>query len=671
MQQTHIEKIQKLTAQLNNWRHEYYNLNAPTVTDAVYDRHIDELERLEQESGFSMSNSPTQSVGYKIVDGLGKAVHAAPLLSLKKTKDMNDILRFIGSHQVLVMQKLDGLTVKLEYNGGALIQASTRGDGETGEVITHNVSAIEGIPAKIPYQQRLTIVGEAYITKPVFESLRDILHDSSGNTYKNARNMAAGSVRCYDAGACAGRGVVFSPFSVIEGLGEDKETSMSKSMKLKELERLGFSPCKYFLSDKTVSELTISDIVANLRNMAERDGIPIDGIVVTYDGIPYSMSCGRTGHHFTDGIAFKFEDELYETILRGIEWKPSRSGELSPVALFDTVEIDGCDVSRASLHNLTYIHDLELVLGCRILVSKRNMIIPHVEENLDRGLFNARALIPAYCPCCSEPTRVHKSGKQNNRVIQILRCDNLGCSTQRLRQFVHFVSKKAMDIEGLSEATLAKLIDRGWLREFTDIYHIDRHAHELIRVEGFGVKSLQKLWASIQRSRNTTFERFVIALDIPMIGKTASRELCRYFNNSLNAFIAAVDSGFDFAVLSGFGEVMDQNIHIWFEIEENRKLWKEMRKIMSIQNNSAMTAAAADNPFAGRTIVVTGKLEHFTRQSINAKIEELGGKAGSAVSKNTDFLIAGDKSGSKLNKAREHGIRVLTEQQFLRMAESA
>jgi len=665
MAQSSVERIRELTARLNQWRHEYYNLNAPTVSDAVYDRHFDELQRLEKNIGVTMSNSPTQTVGYEVVDGLEKTTHKIPLLSLEKTKQIDDLMRFIGAHQVLLMQKLDGLTVKLEYENGSLIRASTRGNGDEGEVITHNARAIEGIPGWIPYLQRLVVVGEAYITKPTFERLKDTLRDSAGNSYKNARNMAAGAVRNYNAGDCAGRGVVFAPFSVLEGLDEDPKTAVSKFLKLKTLLQLGFSPCKFYMQKPKSTDREIGDSISELQVSAKTEGIPIDGIVITYNDIPFSLSRGRTGHHYKDGMAFKFEDDLYETVLRSIEWQPSRSGELSPVALLEPVEIDGCEISRASLHNLTFIRELELMPGCRVLISKRNMIIPHVEDNLDRGRFNAMELYPLQCPCCGQPTRIDTSG-----AAETLHCDNSGCDIQILRNYIHFVGKKAMDIEGLSAATLIRFINKGWLNNFTDIYRLDRYAQEITTLSGFGEKSWQRLWDAIQRSRNTTFERFVVAMDISMIGRTASRELGRYFNGSLEAFESAVIDGFDFTQLNDFGEVLNRNIYDWFASEDNRELWKELQKMTTIENKNT-ASVSADNPFAGRTIVVTGKLEHFTRDSINTKIMSLGATAGSAVSKNTDYLICGAKAGSKLDKARSLGVKVLSEKEFLEMAESA
>ena len=672
MEQTSTERIRELVAKLNQWRHEYYNLNAPTVSDEVYNRLYDELERLEQNTGILMSNSPTQTVGYEVVDGLEKTAHSIPLLSLEKTKDIGNLIRLIGSQQVLLMHKLDGLTVKLEYENGLLIRASTRGNGDEGEIITHNARAIDGIPAWIPYLERLVVVGEAYITKPTFEKLRETLRDSSGNSYKNARNMAAGSIRCYDAGACAGRGLSFSPFGVLEGLYEEAETAASKYLKLHALARLGFSPCRFIKPDVNSPEQIISNIISNLQKFAEAEGLPIDGIVVTYDNIPFSLAQGRTGHHYKDGIAYKFADDLYETVLQDIEWTPSRFGELSPVAIFDPVEIDGCEISRASLHNLTFITELELMPGCRILISKRNMIIPHIEENLDRGGFNAAELFPTHCPCCELPTIIKEGKGDKGRAVRVLSCNNPCCANQILRKFVHFVGKKAMDIEGLSEATLEKFISMGWLNDFTDIYRLGNYEFEITSMEGFGKKSWQRLQDAIQRSRITTFERYLVAMDIPLIGRTASKILGRYFSDDLDDFESAVTDGFDFTEIEGFGEVLDGNIHAWFGAQENITLWKELQKMVTVEKKEAPAATeGAGNPFAGRTIVVTGKLIHFTRGSINARIEALGAKAGSAVSKNTDYLVCGENAGSKLDKAQALGVPVLSEQEFLNMSEGA
>lgn len=670
MENTTVERLRELTSLLNQYRDEYYNKNAPSVSDEVYDRLFDELVNAEEETGIMMANSPTQTVGYPVVSSLEKTTHVIPLLSLDKTKSIEELHQFMGKQQVMLMLKLDGLTVKLTYENGNLVEASTRGDGDVGEVITHNICGITGIPMQLPYKDRLVVTGEAFIRPSDFEELRNTLVDSSGKPYKNGRNLAAGSVRQLSAAECRGRKVTYMPFQVLEGFSELE----SKSKKLKELVPLGFQTCKYFLTKKDW-ELTVDDLeggIAKLKEFAEDNDIPIDGIVMTYNDIAYSKSCGRTGHHYKDGMAFKFEDDLFESRLNYIEWTPTRSGEIAPVAVFDTVEIDGCEVSRASLHNLSFIEELELMPGNRILVSKRNMIIPHVEENLDRGGFSLEELIPKTCPCCGQSTRIHENagtgGKE--KAIRTLFCDNPACETRRLRQFVHFVGKKAMNIEGLSEATLEKFIGRGWIHSYMDIYRLNEYREEIIQMEGFGEKSWQRLWNAIQDSRNTTFERYLIAMDIPMIGNTASRALCRLFNGNLAVFETAVHLGFDFTQLPDFGETLHNNIHEWFQDEENLYVWEELQKMMNIQSPAVAEPAAEvrENPFIGLTIVVTGKVEPYTRNEINAKIESLGARAGSSVSSKTDYLICGEKAGSKLEKARSLGVKVLTPAEFFRMA---
>lgn len=662
-----LQRIRELTDRLNLYRHEYYNLSAPTVSDAAYDRLFDELAALERQTGITMADSPTQTVGYTAVSSLEKTRHPIPLLSLDKTKSVDELMRFSGGRELLLMLKLDGLTVKLTYENGELQEAATRGDGSEGEVITHNARTFRGVPLRIPYQNRLVVTGEAFIHKKDFDVLKENLLDSTGKPYRNARNLASGSVRLLDGAACKERRISFIPFNVLEGFDEMPAAQNNKNEKLYQLHELGFSLCSSYLTLGAYTRDGIAAMMEQLKREAEEQDIPIDGIVATFNDVAYSKTCGRTGHHYKDGMAFKFADDYYETVLQTIEWTPSRTGEISPVAVFDMVEIDGCEVSRASLHNLSFIKGLELMPGCRILVSKRNMIIPQVEDNLDRGSFDAGSLFPKVCPCCKEPTRIHVS-RTDKRVTETLCCDNLYCETRRLRQFVHFVSKKAMDIEGLSEATLEKFIGRGWLHSFMDIYRLDEHLAEIVKMDGFGEKSWQRLWDAIQASRNTTFERYLIAMDIPMIGNTASRELCRAFNGSLTSFEAAIDSSYDFTQLADFGDTLHNNIHNWFRDEENRYLWEELQMTMNIEKTVAMPTISQDSPFAGKTIVVTGKVEPYTRDGINAKIASLGAHPSSSVSKNTDYLVCGEKAGSKLQKAQSLGVTVLSPAQFFQMA---
>ena len=421
-----------------------------------------------------------------------------------------------------------------------------------------------------------------------------------------------------------------------------------------------------------ITEAQLEAQIKSLTDLAAISDIPIDGMVLRFDGLAYSQSLGRTGHHYNDGIAFKFEDDMYETIFRSIEWQTGRSGEIAPIALFDTVEIDGCEVSRASLHNLSFIKNLELYPGCRILVSKRNMIIPHVEENLDRDCYAREKVAPARCPCCGHPTRIHTTRNTVNgeeKVTAALFCDNEQCEARKLRKFVHFASQKAMNIVGLSEAILEKFIGKGWLHSYMDIFFLDKHRSEIVQMEGFGVRSWQNLWDAIQHSRITTFEQYLTAMDIPMVGSTASKAICQRFRGNLAEFETAVCQSFDFTQLPDFGETLHRNIHQWFHSEENWTIWTELRRLVCIKTyQPPAVGAGMSSPFVGKTLVVTGKVEPYTRDGINAKIESLGAHAGSSVSSKTDYLICGENAGSKLAKAQKLGIKILSPDKFLRMA---
>ncbi len=667
MAQTDIERLHELVPLLNRYRHEYYNLNAPTVSDAEYDRLYDELVSLQTKTNIYMAYSPTMEPGYPPVSSLEKTQHPIPLLSLDKVKTVPEMIAFQQNKQLMLMLKLDGLTVKLVYENCCLQEASTRGDGDTGEVITHNAYSILGIPAMVNYQGRLVVTGEAFITPSDFEALKTKVVDHEGNPYKNARNLAAGSARVLDPKKCRERRVRFQAFNVLEGF----EELPTKSQRLHQLPALGFHVCKFFTTKRPLDAEQMEKGIQQLRDYAMENDIPIDGIVATYNDVAFSKACGRTRHHYKDGMAFKFEDGQHETVLREIEWNPSRFGEITPVAIFDPVEIDGCEVSRATLSNLTIIEELELMPGCRILVSKRNMIIPHVEGNLDRGKFNMTQVMSGVCPCCGEPTRIHESEPdKDGRIVKTLHCDNPDCDTRHLRKFMHFVSDKAMDIEQLGEETLEKLIGRGWLHTYMDIYQLDQHRKQIIAMDGFGEKKWQRIWDAIQKSRDTTFERFLVSMDIPMIGRTASKALAKQFC-SLEAFEEAVECGFEFSALPGFGDTLHENIYAWFWNEENYCMWFEMKELVNIQEPPATASVVMQNPFAGKTIVVTGKVEPYTRDEIHSFIESLGAHAGSSVSSKTNYLICGERAGSKLEKARSLGVKVLTPDQFYSMANAA
>ena len=608
-----------------------------------------------------MGNSPTKTVGYPALSRLEKTRHEIPLLSLDKTKSSMVLLNFMGEQQVMLMLKLDGLTVKLTYENGELLEAATRGDGDEGEIITHNTRAISGIPSHITYKERLVVTGEGFIRPSDFEELKTSLQDSSGKPYKNGRNLAAGSIRLMDAKTCRERRLVFMPFGVLEGFPH----LTRKSDKLRELRALGFQPCKYLVTKQKLTLENVEAGIYQLRQYATDKDIPIDGIVVSFNDIAYAQSCGRTGHHYKDGLAYKFEDDLHESLLQYIEWTPGRTGEIAPVAVFTPVEIDGCEVSRASLHNLSFIEDLELMAGNRILVSKRNMIIPHIEDNLDRGRYTD--ITPPVCPCCGSKTRTYSRKTSDGRTVETLHCDNPQCDSQITRRFVHFASKKAMNIEGLSEATLEKFLNLGYLHSFQDIYHLEEHREDIVALDGYGEKSFDRLWESINASRRTSFVRYLVSMDIPMIGRTKSRILDTVFSGNLTAFEQAAVGDYDFTQLEDFGEILNHNIHSWFADEANLDLWKNLQNEFTFEQRKEETIMTKENKFTGCTIVATGKLEHFTRDGINDKILELGAKPGSSVTKKTDYLICGEKAGSKLAKAQSLGIPILTEAEFLEM----
>ena len=659
-------KVTELVTKLNRYRHEYYNLAAPSVPDAVYDHLFDELQELEKKTGIILSNSPTQTVGAAPVSSLKKVRHPIPLLSLDKTKQMEELLEMAGRSDSLLMLKLDGLTVKICYENGRLVEASTRGDGETGELVTHNIPAFYNVPVSIPHKGRLVVTGEGIIHQEDFERLREETAD--GKETGNARNLVAGSIRLLDPAACRKRHIHFYAFNVIEGMEGFGKIADSCGKLLEAMRSLGFEVCPFLPLTTKVSVEELEKGICGLRDTADVKGLPIDGMVLRYDSLSYSRGCGRTGHHYKDGIAYKFEDEVQETVFRSVEWTPGRSGEIAPVAVFDAVEIDGCRVSRASLHNVSFTRDLELHPGCRILVSKRNMIIPHIEDNLDRGHYE-KGMIPEKCPCSGKPVRNYVRKGSGGRIIETLHCDNTDCRNQLLRKLVHFAGKKAMDISGISEAVIDRFIEKGLLHTCQDFYHLDRYREEIIRMEGFGERSYENLQESIEKSRHTTFVRYVVAMDISLIGRTAGRALDSFFKGNLQELAKAAVDCFDFTSLPDFGEKMSRSIWEWFHNWDNLRLWKTLQKEFHFdeREEGSMKNRTENNPFAGCTVVATGKLEHFTRDGINSRITSLGATAGSSVTRKTDYLICGEKPGSKLAKARELGIPVLTEQQFLDM----
>lgn len=668
-----VKRIHELVKQLNEYRDAYYNRAESLVVDSEYDRLFDELKALETDTGVVLMNSPTSTVGYDVKSKLEKVSHDIPLLSLDKTKDVDELVKFMGNHKCLLMYKYDGLTVELIYNDGKLIQASTRGDGYTGEDITHNAKTFKNIPLTIPYNGFLRVVGEAIIHKHDFQKINDNL-PAGEKPYANARNLAAGSVRQLDSTVCDTRNIHFMLWDVLEGL-DDLPTlddlfpaSDSRRTKFFACERLGFELpyiC-YFEQNSSANNCSfiIQDAIEHMRDQAIEKGIPIDGMVMKYDSISYSKQKGGTSHHNNDGIAFKFEDETAETVLREIEWSMGRTGQLTPVAIFDPIELDGTIVTRASVHNLSYIKDYDLNIGDKLKVYKANMIIPQILENIsatERGTKHG-VQYPDACPVCGGSIRV----EQVNDTESVY-CDNPKCNGKKLGKFSHYVSKPAMNIDGLSEATLEKFINNGWLTDFTDLYHLNRYDKEIMRMEGFGKRSYDKLMTAIEASKSTTLTRLLISLGIPYIGKTASKAISNYCAGDPYKFIELINDDFNWMQLEDFGEVMSASLKDWFSDDDNFKLYHCIVGHLNIQIEKVITTPVADNPFNGKTVVATGSLQNFTRDGIGKKLEELGAKVGSSVSKKTDYVIAGEKAGSKLTKAKELGVPVLTETEFMAM----
>lgn len=656
---THNERMKYLVDKLNEYRHLYYNCNDPVVSDEVYDRMYDELKALEKETDIVYSNSPTSTVGWKPVSELKQIHHPIPLLSLDKQKNIDEIIKFIKKADSSLMYKLDGLTVRLDYENGELVAAGTRGDGEVGEDITHNIPAFLNVPLKISHKDRLSVSGEAFIFRDKFDEMNKLLPDEK--KYKGPRNLAAGTVRAFEPRLCRERGVNFYAFNVLEGF----EGITSKLERLDMLEELGFSVCRRMMLKKDIDAKQLEDLFDEMKAEAERAKFPIDGMVIQYDDVAFSKSLGHTGHHYRDGYAYKYEDDLYETTLREIIWNTSRSGMLAPVAVFDVVEIEG-SITHATLHNVTYIKQLQLNIGDRILISKRNMIIPAVEGNLD--MHTGTISFPEYCPSCGAKTQIRITVDSDGKKTERLYCTNKNCGSAELKQLIHYADKDSMDIEGLSEGTLGKLKNAGFLSDIADLYNLSEHHDEIVKMDGFGEQSYQKMIDSIEKSRNIPFNRFLRAIDIPMIGRHASKTISEHFDGSIEKFEDALfaDEPYDFTQLDKIGYIMCQSIYDWFDNEENLIMWNKLKELMNFEvKNKEETVMS--KKLDGKTVVVTGTVEGYTRNEMSALIISHGGIPGDSVTKKTDFLVIASKPGaSKVNKAAQLGTKTMSADEFMR-----
>lgn len=661
---TKIQRIKELVSMLNKCRDAYYNKQTSIISDFEYDNLFDELKNLEEQTGVVFANSPTETVGYEVKSELKKVKHSHPMLSLNKTKDVEELKKFAGTQDCVLSLKMDGLTILLTYDNGKLIQAETRGSGEEGEIITHNAKVFENIPLQIDYKDRLEIEGEAIITFDDFEKINAMI-ENQDERYKNPRNLASGSVRQLDSNIAAQRHIKFVAWKVpTEIIGIHYNNSFLH--RLKEVNNLGFDVVPLLTyANGTYDEEHINEMIESLKNHANSLGYPIDGLVMTYNDIDYGESLGSTGHHPRHSIAFKFYDEEVETTLKDIEWTMGKTGILTPTAIFKSVEIDGTTVERASLHNISIMNEIlgeTPHVGQKITVYKANQIIPQV-LNADKNYYGIQDLIldiPTKCPVCGESTEI----RQDNN-SQVLVCTNEDCKGKLLGKLTHFVSKNAMNIDGLSEATLEKFIELEWLTCFGDVYNLDVYKEEMEKLDGFGKRSTKKLLESIEKSTNTTLDRFINALSIPMIGKSASKTISKHFNGDINKFIDALDNGYNWTMLDDFGSAMCNSMR-HFGVYHS-KMVKELAKYMEFQPN---TVANTSTTLVGKTFVITGSLNTFANRDVaKEKIESLGGKVAGSVSSKTSYLVNNDISSTsgKNKKAKELGVPIITEEELLNM----
>lgn len=631
-------RIEYLVEELNKHT-ELYDKGIPEISDKEWDDMYFELVALERERKYVLPNSPTQKVNYTVVNELQKVTHNHPMLSLDKTKDINEIKSFVGSKDWIAMLKMDGLTCSLLYEGGRLVRAETRGDGEIGEDITHNAMTVPSIPKRISYTGTLVVDGEIICKLNKFEEF--------SNEYKNSRNFASGSIRLLDSAECSKRKLTFIAWDII-GKHEGCDTLNAKLQKLLDY---NFEVVPFTIIG------TIEESIEWLKERANVCNYPIDGLVFKLRKCAEYESAGRTGHHFRGGMAFKFYDELYETKLTDIEWTMGKTGVLTPTAIFDTVQIDGCDISRASLHNISIIKNLGLTNNCTVKISKRNEIIPQVEECLQDG--DSDIILPKYCPVCSGLTEVVKENES-----EVLMCTNPNCSGKLLGRLKFFVSKPAMNIEGLSEATLEALINKGWVTNFKDIYYLYLHGREWEQLNGFGERSVAKILDAIDHSRNIKLENFITALSIPNIGKSAAKTISTYFHDDFEDFMYAYENDFNWTMLSDFGEVMTNSLNEYLNehYDDVMELAAEMNFVK--QESKEIT----DSPLNGVKFCITGSFSQ-SRDKLKEQLESKGAKFVSSVSKNLDVLFCGEKAGSKLTKAQQLGVKIADEKELMRILE--
>ena len=653
MAEDKTKRIRELIGTLRAAGRAYYQESREIMSNFEYDKLYDELVSLEKETGIVFANSPTQNVGYEVVSALPKERHEKPMLSLNKTKSVEELADWLGGQTGLLSWKMDGLTIVLTYQNGTLVKAVTRGNGEIGEVITANAKAFVNVPLNISYQGELILRGEAIIRYSDFEKINEQIEDVDAK-YKNPRNLCSGSVRQLNSEITAQRQVHFYAFSLVKADGIDFKNSRKEQFEW--LKTQGFEVVEYH----EVTKETLPETVKMYSEAIAENDTPSDGLVLLYDDIAYGQSLGRTAKFPRDSIAFKWADEIQETKLLYIEWSASRTRRINPVAVFEPVELEGTTVSRASVHNISIMEALELGAGDRITVYKANMIIPQIADNLTRSGVRD---IPEACPVCGGQTEVRQLND-----VKSLYCTNPDCQAKKIKSFTLFTSRDALNIAGLSEATLEKFIGVGMIHEYADIFHLDRHQEEIVEMDGFGQKSYDNLIAAAEKASHTTLPRMVYGLGVAGIGLANAKMICRHFKNDFEAMRHATVE--ELVEIDGIGEVLAQAWTAFFSDGKNNAIVNHLLAELTFEAGDEESSEGADEAFAGMNFVITGSLEHFkNRKELQELIERRGGKVTGSVTSKTNYLINNDvaSSSSKNKKARELGVPILSEEEFLKL----
>lgn len=644
------ERMLELVEQLNKASKAYYQDAEEIMSNFEYDNLYDELAALEKELGITLSNSPTVNVGYEVLSELPKERHESPMLSLDKTKSVEELKTFVGNQKAVMSWKMDGLTIVLTYRGGELYKAVTRGNGEVGEVITNNAKVFKNIPLKIQYTGELVLRGEAVISYSEFEKINAKIEEAEAK-YKNPRNLCSGSVRQLNNQITAERNVCFYAFSLVSAEGVDFENS--RAVQMDWMKEQGFEVVEHYI----VTKENVEEQVLKFSEKIVENDFPSDGLVLVYDDIEYGRSLGRTSKFPRDSYAFKWADEIRQTKLLEIEWSPSRTGLINPVAIFEPVELEGTTVSRASVHNISIMEELELGIGDEIEVYKANMIIPQIAENVTRS---GMCKIPEVCPVCGGKTEVKKVSN-----AKALYCLNPECQAKHVKSFALFASRDALNIEGLSESTLEKFISKGFVKDFVDIYHLDRYEEEIKSMEGFGEKSYNKLIANVEKSRNTTLPKVIYALGISGIGLANAKVICKEFKNDIQRIQKLTLE--ELSEVQGIGQVLASAFTEYFADERHVENLQNLLQELVIPEEKEVTETQT---LEGVNFVITGSVNHFAnRNAVKEKIESLGGKVTGSVTSKTNYLINNDvnSTSSKNKKANELGIPIISEEQFLEM----